>query len=76
SVLEVEQARLQDAPAVVKGAEGMIRSVVDCELVMQEGKPPKRALVQLVDSHALVAHALASLRRAPVALTTSVGTPA
>ena len=76
SVLEVEQGRLQDAPAVVQGAEGMIRSVVDCELVAPEGKPPKRALVQLVDSHAMVAHALASLRRAPVALTTNLGTTA
>jgi chemotaxis signal transduction protein len=51
SVLEVEEARMQEVP--LAGREACVTGIVDCELAAVAGKPQHDALVQVRDVQAL-----------------------
>jgi chemotaxis signal transduction protein len=66
SVLEVENTRMQEAP--LAGREACVIGIVDCELVTPAGKPPRHALVQVLDVAALYTLALGARRASATAL--------
>ena len=70
SVLEVEAHRVQEAPPAARVAGGCVEGIVDCELAVRAGEPPRRALVQVLEVQALLDAALGALKASPVALTT------
>ncbi len=66
SVLEVENTRMQEAP--LAGREACVIGIVDCELVTPAGKPPRNALVQVLDVAAMYTLALGARRASATAL--------